>query len=557
MRNISNKLPYVYLIIFSFFIILDRYNLSELINYNYHTWHTSYGASINQHLSGWYGYVNDKWSFPLTITNSINYPKSSSIILTDSLPIFAIFFKIFKTFLPENFHYFGIWKIICILFLCIFSYNLSNKHLTNNNYLSLLFSIFCICSFPLFSREGNPTLNGHFLLILGFHLYFNLINEFNVSNFTKSFILLIISLHIHFYFFSLIFLFILSAFLQNYLDKKMTFKFFVKKVILMVFLIISVGYITGFFYSFGGIGFDRFDNKGMPLLSLFFGSNEFNFQTIFNNQTNVMHHSEQYESLNYLGIGLILLIPISLYLYFLNNKYFNKHIVLLTTFTLVFIYSLGSKIYITENLVFQYNHHKIPFMSFITGLLAVAGRLFIFNYIIIIFFCFKQIISSNLNNRLIFMILTFVTIIQFYEIYLLNYSENKIKSNLDSILKNELFLEKNEYEFLITKDDLINKIDIKDTVIIPPYVCEGSILSQKIYGYLLYNKKKVNSIWQGRDNFNCEEKKDQANKMLSSENFRKFNYIFLNKNNDNYPSLTNIKNTLNCKIFEEITICKK
>ena len=71
------------------------------------------------------------------------------------------------------------------------------------------------------------------------------------------------------------------------------------------------------FYSFGGIGFDRFDNKGMPLLSLFFGSNEINFQTIFNNQTNVIHYSEQYESLNYLGIGLILLIPISLYLYFL------------------------------------------------------------------------------------------------------------------------------------------------------------------------------------------------------------------------------------------------
>ena len=143
--------------------------------------------------------------------------------------------------------------------------------------------------------------------------------------------------------------------------------------------------------------------------------------------------------MNYLGIGLILLIPISLYLYFLNDKYLNKHIVLLITFTLVFIYSLGSKIYITENLVFQYNHHKIPFMSFITGLLAVAGRLFIFNYIIIIFFCFKQIISCNFNNKLISIILTFFTIIQFYEIYLLNYSENKIKSNLNSIFKMNYF----------------------------------------------------------------------------------------------------------------------
>ena len=73
---------------------------------------------------------------------------------------------------------------------------------------------------------------------------------------------------------------------------------------------------------------------------------------------------------------------------------------------------------------------------------------------------------------------------------MLNYSENKIKSNLNSIFKNELFLEKNEYEFLIAKDDLINKVDIKDTVIMPPYVCEGSILSQKFMDIFYIIKKR-------------------------------------------------------------------
>ena len=41
-------------------------------------------------------------------------------------------------------------------------------------------------------------------------------------------------------------------------------------------------------------------------------------------------------------------------------------------------------------------------------------------------------------------------------------------------------LNKNVNEFLIAKDDLINKVDIKDTVIMPPYVCIESKLSQKI-----------------------------------------------------------------------------
>ena len=45
--------------------------------------------------------------------------------------------------------------------------------------------------------------------------------------------------------------------------------------------------------------------------------------------------------------------------------------------------------------------------------------------------------------------------------------------------------------------------------------------------------------------------------MISSENFREFNYILLNKNDIYYPSLTNINSALNCKIFKEITVCTK
>jgi hypothetical protein len=556
MRNITNKLPFICTIIFSIYIILDRYNISQLINYDYFSWHNSYGQSINQHLGGWYGFLNDKWRFPLTVTNSINYPESSSIILTDSLPFFAIIFKLLKPLIPDTFHYFGIWKILCILFLGISSYKLSDKFITKNQIISFLFSVFCICSFPLFIREGNPTLNGHFLLILGLFCYCNLINEFNLRNILLSLSILILSLHIHFYFFCLVFAFILSGILQNYIDKKINLKKVLTIIFFLFLIIILFGIITGFFYSFGGINFDRFDNKGMPLLSLFFGSNELNFKTLFSNNRNVIFISEQYESLNYLGISLIVLLTLSLFL-IKDVKILKKHLVLITFFILIFIYSLGGKIYITENIFFTYNHHKIPFMSSITGLLAVAGRLFIFNYTILIFFCFKQIVNSNINKSYIALILSTFTIVQFYEIYHLNFSQNKLKSNIHTILNHKLFSNNNSIQEYYLNDHLLREIDLKDTIIIPPYVCEGSTVSQKISGYILYNKKKVNSIWQGRDNFNCEDKKKQAISLLNDNNSKDLNIIYLNKVHKEYIELNSLKKNLNCNKKKEITLCKR
>lgn len=557
MRNITNKLPIICTIIFSIYIILDRYNISELINYNYFTWHNSYGSSINQHLSGWYGYLNDKWTFPLTITNSINYPESSSIILTDSLPFFAIIFKILKPIIPDTFHYFGIWKILCILLLGISSFKLSDHFITKNQFISFLFSVFCICSFPLFIREGNPTLNGHFLLILGLFCYYKLINNINIKNILLSLSLLVLSLHIHFYFFCLVFVFIVSGIMQSFYDKKINLKNSLTIIGLLVLFIILLGALTGFFYSFGGINFDRFDNKGMPILSLFFGSNELNIQTLFSNNRNVIFINEQYESLNYLGIALIILLISSSYFFLKDIKVYKKHLILIFFFILIFLYSLGGKIYITEDIFFSYNHHKIPFMSNITGLLAVAGRLFIFNYVILVFFCFKQFVNSSMKNYYIISILTIFTTIQFYEIYHLNFSQNKLNGNIHSILNNKIFLKNNSIQEYYLNDPLLREIDIKNTIIIPPYVCEGSMINQKISGYIIYNKKKVNSIWQGRDNFNCEDKKKQAISQLKEIDIKNFNIIYLNKVTKEYKELNSFKKSLNCNQRKEITICKK
>ena len=58
---------------------------------------------------GWYFFQNDVWRFPLGSNTNFGYEIASSIVYTDSIPILAFIFKLFKSFIPENFQYFSFW----------------------------------------------------------------------------------------------------------------------------------------------------------------------------------------------------------------------------------------------------------------------------------------------------------------------------------------------------------------------------------------------------------------------------------------------------------------
>lgn len=67
----------------------------------------------------------------------------------------------------------------------------------------------------------------------------------------------------------------------------------------------------------------------------------------------------------------------------------------------------------------------------------------------------------------------------------------------------------------------------------------------------------MNSIWQGRDNFNCEDKKKQAISLLNDNNSKDLNIIYLNKVHKEYIELNSLKKNLNCNKKKEITLCKR
>ena len=122
----------------------------------------------------------------------------SNIVYSDSIPIFAIFFKLFNFLLPEKFQYFSIWILLCIYLQILFSYKIIYIG-TGNKLFSLLGSLFFLTASIFIHRSGiHLSLLGQWLILCGIYIE---ISENSKKDFLRL-IILLVSLLVHFYFFN-------------------------------------------------------------------------------------------------------------------------------------------------------------------------------------------------------------------------------------------------------------------------------------------------------------------------------------------------------------------
>lgn len=135
------------------------------------------GDDIWQHYLGWCFYRNSEWQFPIGLMDNCIYPSSVSIIYTDSIPLFAVIFKLLSPILPDTFQYFGIWGIFSYFMTGFIGGRILKKFLYSN-YQILISSVFLILT-PVCLRRmfGHTALAGIWILLLGFFMYFNMDEE--------------------------------------------------------------------------------------------------------------------------------------------------------------------------------------------------------------------------------------------------------------------------------------------------------------------------------------------------------------------------------------------
>ena len=149
------------------FVFILLYGV-KVLNPCYTDWLMS-GGDLSQHYLGWKMYRNGDWTFPIGLTDQLAYPYYTSVIFTDSIPIFAVFFKLLSPILPANFQYFGFWGIMCFTFQGILSAKILQKFL-KDHLLVLLGAVFFILSPICIQRMfGHTALAGQWLILLAIY----------------------------------------------------------------------------------------------------------------------------------------------------------------------------------------------------------------------------------------------------------------------------------------------------------------------------------------------------------------------------------------------------
>src|SRR5260221_5486895 len=116
------------------------------------------------HYLGWYFYKNEPWHFPIGAGSNYFYPIGTNVGITDSIPLLAIFFKLFKPVLPEDFQYFGLWLFLCHLLSAYFTIRLFGLFKIKKIY-TFIAVLFIVSNPVLVFRGLHPALCAQWLLI--------------------------------------------------------------------------------------------------------------------------------------------------------------------------------------------------------------------------------------------------------------------------------------------------------------------------------------------------------------------------------------------------------
>lgn len=355
--TLKKSLPLLFVIVASFGTFF--YLFSELLAPTYIDWILNIKSDPFQHFISGFFYRIGPWTFPLNAP-MIAYPTGISIVFTDAIPIFAIFFKLLYTLglLPQApIQYFGIWLLLCFLLQGLVSYALLKK-ITASRVLSALGSILFLLSPPMLLRmRGHFALSAHFLILLSLFFY-------AYTKTTKQTVwwwgsLFVISLLVHPYLFMMVgFLYAADMVRTTFITKLISFRTSSLIILGHVILVLCTMYAAGYFAIGSGVsvGFGAFS---MNVLSVFNTSdqNGLPWSRII---APIATAPYQYEGFNYLGIGI--LVQLLLFIVFitiqpsLRKKCIDtvkQHWPLAIIIVGLTFFSMSTKVYIGTHLLFN------------------------------------------------------------------------------------------------------------------------------------------------------------------------------------------------------------
>ncbi len=392
------------------FLIISIISWVYLLGFDYIkptniTWLNS--GDLSTYQLGWEYFRNDKWRFPIGLNPNYGIYSDSNIIYSDSVPIFAIFFKLFSFLLPEKFQYFSIWILLCIYLQILFSYKIIYIG-TGNRLFSLIGSLFFLTASIFIHRSGiHLSLLGQWLILCGIYIE---ISENDKKDFSRL-ITLLLSLLVHFYFFLMLIILIIFQDSYKVLVLKKSFSKILKKLIFTVIVSISLMYTIGYFsinlddglgwgYGYYNFNLNSFINpSGQNNIESFSWSNFLPKQN---------YQNKEIEGFSYLGLSGIIF-----FIIFLFNIFKRRLNIFFQNFNWVVITLPFLMISISNNINFgDMNIVSIDLNKFIYAFFSIfraSGRM-IWPVYYIIFIVGIIFIFKNFRSKSILILLTLLVL---------------------------------------------------------------------------------------------------------------------------------------------------
>ncbi len=298
MKLISSKKINIYVIvaIISAVAFFSIYGV-KILNPLYTDWLLA-GGDLSQHYLGWTAYRTSSWHFPIGMVDTLAYPYQTSIIFTDSIPIFAFFFKLLSPILPDKFQYFGIWGILCFVLQGVFAARIIANFTENKLIITISGMLFVFAPVMIFRMYVHTALAGQWILLLGLEPIF----AYKKYQYSKKIYLIVglmaaLSASIHMYFVLMSGIILLGiCFIDIFLLCR------IKRCGLMLTeYLVVVAIVT---WLFGGF------NSDMPAGAVGIGIFSMNINTFFNPQgwskifrELPLYGTGQYEGFGYFGGG--------------------------------------------------------------------------------------------------------------------------------------------------------------------------------------------------------------------------------------------------------------
>ena len=332
-------------------------------------------GDIAQHVSGWWYYARDNWHFPLLHTARLDHPTGVSIAYTDSIPFLALPFKVlitlFPSWFPEHFHYVGWWIGLVFISQAVAATFLM-RALGLKSLFALLIAVGFALTWPVIhARYHHPALMMQSIIIYAIALYF-LGRQQTWSSSTVSFAFVglnLVALTVHPYFLPFTAGFF-TAFLADQAIKGESWLKQLKRLVVLCILLFSAILLLGYTgrASFANYGYGT--NFYLDLITPFCGGSK-----LIACGAGPVYAFPYHEGFNYLGAGLLFLIPFAAVLNWRTIVAFpQKHPAFILLLVGFLLYALTNHVHFHDAVLFSF--HLPMWTEGLTGTFRAAGRFF-------------------------------------------------------------------------------------------------------------------------------------------------------------------------------------